>query len=59
MKLYEQVKQAVSNGNTLIVNQSELQEAIRLRDNGDIYFLEPLECEDKPNHYELIDLSLV
>lgn len=59
MKLYEEVKQALSNGNTLVVNQSELQEAIRLRDNGYINFLESLECEDKLNHYELIDLSLV
>lgn len=57
MTLYDEVKQAFSNGSILVVNQSELQEAIRLRDNGDIYFLEPLECEDKPNHYELLDLK--
>lgn len=58
MKLIEEIKQALANGNTLVVNRLELQEAKRLRNNGTITFLEYLECEDKPNHYELIDLAI-
>lgn len=58
MKLIEEIKQALANGNTLVVNRLELQEAKRLRNNGTITFLEYLECEDIPNHYELIDLTI-
>lgn len=59
MELLQEIKQALENGNTLEVNKQELQEAIRLKNNEIIDFVEYLESEDKPNHYELIDLTIV
>lgn len=53
------IENAVAKGSTLIVNEEELKKAIQLKNENEIYFLEYLEDEEKPNHYELIDLRII
>lgn len=58
-ELKKSIENAVAKGNTLIVNEEELNKAIQLKNENEIYFLEYLEDEEKPNYYELIDLRIV
>lgn len=58
-KLKKSIENAVAKGSTLIVNEEELKKAIQLKNENEIYFLEYLKDEEKPNYYELIDLRIV